>query len=43
MYPVYAMLGLMFLTWGIAVWASFEEPSERRRVEAVSRKLKEAA
>ncbi len=43
MYPVYAMLGLMFLTWGIAVWASYQEPADRTKAEEGYRELKKAA
>lgn len=43
MYPVYAMLGLMFLTWGIAVWASYQEPADQTSAEPVRRELKKAA
>jgi hypothetical protein len=25
MYQVYAMLGLMIMTWGLAIWASLSE------------------
>ena len=27
MYPVMAIIGLMLLTWGIAVWATWSEDS----------------
>jgi hypothetical protein len=31
MYQVYAMLGLMIMTWGLAIWASLsEEPTYPR-------------
>ncbi len=43
MYAVYAMLGLMFLTWGIAVWASSQEPADRATEEGGRRELKKAA
>ncbi len=43
MYPVYAMLGLMFLTWGIAVWASYQQPADRTNAEGGDRDLKKAA
>lgn len=28
MYSVVAMLGLMFLTWGVAIWATFDEQED---------------
>jgi len=36
MYPIIALLGLMFLTWGAAIWASYiEEPGAQLSKEKV--------
>lgn len=31
MYQIYSMLGLMVITWAVAIWASFPEEQEERR------------
>lgn len=31
MYQVYAMLGLMMMTWGLAIWASLPEEQDDKQ------------
>jgi hypothetical protein len=31
MYQIYSMLGLLAITWGVAIWASLPEEQEDRR------------
>ncbi len=31
MYQIYSMLGLMVITWAVAIWASFPGEQEERR------------
>ncbi len=28
MYQIYSLLGLMVMTWGLAIWASFSETQD---------------
>jgi hypothetical protein len=45
MYAVIALVGLMLLTWAVAVWASYdsEMPGEREESKERSPKLRKAA
>lgn len=43
MYSVYAMLGLMFLTWAIAIWATYHEPVDRASSTHDQIEMKKAA
>ena len=37
MVPLVALLFIMFLTWGAAVWASFQEPQSRPHTDDMTR------
>ena len=45
MYAVMALLGLTLLTWGVAVWASFESgtPGHREQPNGQQREWRKAA
>ena len=46
MYPIIALIGIMLLTWGVAVWASFDDevsPSERHEGMPADQSLRKVA
>jgi hypothetical protein len=40
MYPILALIGLMFLTWGATIWASFAEEEQLPSSSPIPKKLR---
>jgi len=43
MYPVIALIGIMLLTWGAAVWASFEDKTPEQEQTPDKQTLRKVA